>query len=373
MPIRQVEIEEFLGLARNLPVFDVRSPAEYFHAHIPDSLNLPIFNDEERAVIGTLYKKKGRPVAVRKGLEYFGPKMNAFIDVVLNASESVGKSETALLEQPVLIHCWRGGMRSGAMAWLLDLYGFNVYTLSGGYKAFRKWVAERFEDAIPLIVIGGYTGSEKTRILNHVSKSAGKQVIDLEALASHRGSAFGGLGMDSQPSQEMFENLLATKISSIGVKEGIHGDADRLRVETDAVWVEDESQRIGRLSIPGSFWNNMRNSTVFYLERPFHRRLVNIIHEYGSFTKEELSLSIERISKRLGGLETKTAKEFLSKEDISGCLEVLLRYYDKTYSKSLAKRIEPGKRAVKLSFTTESFEEISDILIDLINQKGANV
>ena len=366
MPIRQIHIEQFLELRRQIPVFDVRSPAEYSHAHIPKSFNLPIFNDEERAVVGTLYKQKSRTLAVEKGLEYFAPKMKQYVKHLKDFTNG-SKSVEPGLENSILIHCWRGGMRSGAMAWLFDLYGYDVYTLIGGYKAFRKWTLDFFEKDLDLVVIGGYTGSEKTRIIKHISQNTGIRVLDLESLASHRGSAFGSLGREKQPSQEMFENLLATNLdfllrdSKFKSTEKKGGDCIK------AILLEDESQRIGKVCIPASFWKNMRDSNVLFLVRPFERRLENIVCEYGSFDRNDLEQSIERISKRLGGLETKTSKDLLSKGDIGGCFGILLQYYDKTYSKSLYNRKDPDRQIKRLNFTGEGYREISEVIVETLS------
>lgn len=339
MPVVSVDISRFLKMTGEHPVIDVRSPAEFNHAHIPMAYNVPLFSDEERAVVGTLYKQDGRQSAVLKGLEFFGPRMKAIIDKAESIVKTLGKQTGSDPRRIVLVHCWRGGMRSAGVAWLLDLYGFTVYTLSGGYKAFRSWVLDVFETKLPLNVLGGYTGSGKTRILASL-KRMGRPVIDLEALASHKGSSFGALGMDEQPSQEMFENLLAFEIHD---KSNFHKEESPETkvsgtVGLSRVWIEDESQRIGRVNIPKSFWNHMRTQPVIFVELPFDIRLKTICEEYGSFERDQIVAGITRIRKRLGGLETKTAIGRLIEEDVKGSFEVLLRYYDKTYEKSLANR-----------------------------------
>ena len=212
MPITSLNIDSFLEKAQNHPVFDVRSPGEYSHAHIPGAVSLPLFSDEERKVIGTAYKQQNRETAIKIGLDYFGPKMRKMVETVEQHTESLSENRSNFTPAPkpvVLVHCWRGGMRSGAVAWLLDLYGFEVYLLQGGYKAFRNKALDTFRKDYALKIIGGYTGSAKTHILQKLSEK-GYQVVDLELLASHRGSALGGISLPPQPSQEMFENLLAT-------------------------------------------------------------------------------------------------------------------------------------------------------------------
>src|ERR1035437_2355393 len=138
MAIEKLTIEAFLQLSKQHPVLDVRSPGEYCHAHIPGAYNLPLFSDEERKVVGTEYKQQGREQAIKTGLDYFGTKMSKIVE----EAETIIKKHNAPIQIPntVLVHCWRGGMRSAGIAWLLDLYGFKVYTLTGGYKSFRNWV-----------------------------------------------------------------------------------------------------------------------------------------------------------------------------------------------------------------------------------------
>jgi tRNA 2-selenouridine synthase len=233
----------------------------------------------------------------------------------------------------VLVHCWRGGMRSAGVAWLLDLYGFTVYTLVGGYKIYRRWVLQQFEKDYPLHLLGGYTGSGKTEVL-HALRKAKQVIIDLEALASHKGSAFGNLGLPKQPSQEMFENLLAgeLKVRKLDISDNCHLPS--------VIWLEDESQRIGEVNIPTVFFRQMRTKKLFFLQIPFEERLDFIVKHYGGFEKEKLINAIIRIKKRLGGLETKTAINFLLENDVKGCFGVLLTYYDKLYSKSLQQQRE---------------------------------
>ncbi|HEV3250035.1 MAG TPA: tRNA 2-selenouridine(34) synthase MnmH, partial [Puia sp.] len=199
MAIEKLNIEDFLSLSQSHPVVDVRSPGEYIHAHIPGAYNLPLFNDEERKTVGTLYKQQGRENAIKTGLDIFGLKMSRMVEEVENFA---GKGRI------ILIHCWRGGMRSAGVAWLMDLYGFRVYTLTGGYKKFRRYVLETFSMPLHFKILGGYTGSGKTRVLKELEKQD-ELIIDLEEIAQHKGSAFGALEGKAQPSQEMFENLLA--------------------------------------------------------------------------------------------------------------------------------------------------------------------
>lgn len=339
MPVQKITIEEFLKLAWQYPVLDVRSPGEYTHAQIPGAHNLPLFTDEERKNVGTTYKQQSREKAIKIGLDYFGPKMKTMVEeaesLVRNTEPGKEKKQPFNSEprtpNSVIVHCWRGGMRSAAVAWLLDLYGFKVYTLAGGYKAYRKWVREQFKIPHQLTIVGGYTGSGKTLAL-HKIKEAGVSVVDLEALANHKGSAFGAVG--KQPTQEMFENLLARELNKLSESKvpSMGGDLG------EAAFIEDESQRIGNLQIPIPFWNNMRKSTILYLDIPFEKRLDYITEEYSKTEKEKLVNSIIRIQKRLGGLDTKTAINHLLEDDYKESFRILLRYYDKWYEKALHNR-----------------------------------
>lgn len=321
MAIEKISIENFLTLHATTPVLDVRSPGEYNHAHIPGAHSLPLFTDEERKVVGTTYKQQSREQAIKIALPYFGTKMVQMVEEVEQLTGLSQKDLEAGNKKTVIVHCWRGGMRSAGVAWLLDLYGFKVYTLIGGYKVFRKWVLEQFEKTYPFKVIGGYTGSGKTELLQ-VLQTKGETIIDLEALACHKGSAFGNLGQPAQPTQEMFENSLALELYKAASKQ-------------QAIWIEDESQRIGNINLPVQLYKCKQSMPVYFIDIPFEERLEHIVYGYGQFNKEHFINAIMRIKKRLGPLETKTAINFLLEDDIKNCFAVLLKYYDKWYSKSL--------------------------------------
>jgi len=342
MSIEKIKVEHFLSLSKDHPVFDVRSPAEFSHAYIPEAYSLPLFDDEQRKVVGTAYKQQGRRQAIKIGLDYFGVRMTKMIEQVEEIVSKYSKfpiSNSAADHSFVLVHCWRGGMRSAALAWLLDLYGYKVYTLAGGYKAFRNWVLQQFAQPYNFKVLGGYTGSGKT-ILIREWKRLGHPVIDLENLANHKGSAFGAEGEKPQPSQEMFENLLAINL----FQQEIKSRTDKPQKESDvdyslpAIWIEDESERIGNLNIPKSIWNQMHNSTLYFIDIPFEERLDYLVSTYGIIEKENLINATVRIKKRLGGLETKNAVSFILQNKIREAFSILLRYYDKYYYKGLLNR-----------------------------------
>ena len=344
MAIKKISIETFLGLISTCPVFDVRSPGEYGHAHIPGVYSLPLFLDEERARVGTLYKQQGKERAIKEGLDFFGPRMRSMVEYVEKTLRQ-NKYES----KQIIVHCWRGGMRSAGVAWLLDLYGYEVSVVVGGYKAFRRWVLNSFENKYDFKILGGYTGTGKTEIIQEI-KSCDEQIIDLEQLASHRGSAFGAIGQPPQPTQEMFENKLALFLLRL--------DANR------PCWLEDESQRIGKLNIPHALWKTIRSMPVYFVEMQAERRLEYIIEHYGMFSKEQLGAAIERIRQKLGGLETKNALLFLEEGNIRECFRILLAYYDKLYLKSLGQREELSSLLHKIEVKDEGLKEIAKKLIE---------
>jgi tRNA 2-selenouridine synthase len=362
--MRRVQIEEFLLQSKNGLLLDVRSPGEYNHACMPGAVRFPLFTDEERKVVGTAYKQQSRETAIKIGLDYFGPKMRGMVEEVEKNIEQMKKEQMNELQQQapnskpqIFIYCWRGGMRSGAVAWLLNLYGFNVTVLSGGYKAFRNYVLKSFEQPYSIKILGGYTGSGKTEVLQQL-KQNGEKIIDLENLASHKGSAFGNINMPTQPTQEMFENKLSFELSAASCRQNgepiddsyIFGAAPnpKLQTPTHFIWLEDESQRIGTVNIPKAFWQTMRTAPVYFLEIPFEERLNHINEEYGQCDKENLLDAIDRIKKRLGPVETKNAIQCLEEGNTKECFRILLHYYDKHYLKGLQNREELSSLLTKI-------------------------
>lgn len=346
--MKRVQIHEFLRPGKAALLLDVRSPGEYNHAHIPGAVSLPLFTDEERRVVGTAYKQDSREAAIKIGLDYFGPKMRRMVEEVekLMGNEQPAISNGADCRLPaarcVFLYCWRGGMRSGAVAWLLTLYGFDVTVLAGGYKAFRNHVLTSFEQPYAFKILGGYTGSGKTELLQQL-KDAGETIIDLEGLAVHKGSAFGNIGMPPQPTQEMFENLLSCELLKVSgqwsvVNTAAEGSSLTTHRSSLTIWLEDESQRIGSVNIPAALWQTMRTSPVYFLDIPFEERLKRITEQYSVCDRERLADGIGRIRKRLGPLQTKTALQLLADDKARECFGILLHYYDKHYAKGLINR-----------------------------------
>ncbi len=318
-----------------IPMLDVRSPSEFRQGHIPGAVSFPLFTDEERARVGTLYKQQGKDNAVLEGLRIVGPKLATFIE----------QANTISPERAVAMYCWRGGMRSGSMAWLLRTAGFTVDLRKGGYKAYRQNVQESFSNAIPFTILSGPTGSGKTEIL-HELRNLGEQVIDLEELACHRGSAFGSLGMEEQPTIEQFENNLYHALQALDFSRRI--------------WVEDESRKIGKVVLHGGLWENLNRAPLVLLNVPLDDRVKRLVDEYGTFGTELLRDSLLKIAKRLGGLTLTEALEALDAGNLAKVAEISLKYYDKAYRFSLEKRNRSIAQMVET--TGLNLEEIAQII-----------
>jgi len=311
--VKKLTLPEFLDKAETTLVVDVRTPLEFAQSHIPGAVNIPIFSNEERVQVGTTYKQQGRQPAILLGFEITGSKWADFIR----------QAEILAPDKKILVHCWRGGMRSGSMAWAFDLYGFDVSTLEGGYKAFRRLGLDAFEKTYPFVVLSGSTGSAKTKILQAL-KIMGEQIIDLEDLAQHQGSSFGSMNKLEQPSQEQFENLLGVELSKMYSQK--------------PVWIEDESITIGKRVIPKNIWKQMRTAQVVKIEFPKSERVEFLNEDYGGLDKNFLKEAVLRISKRLGPLETKNTLQAIDENLMRDFINQVLVYYDKTYSIGLQKR-----------------------------------
>lgn len=327
MQIRVLAIEEFLVQIekKNPVVFDVRSEKEFEKAHIPGAINLPLLNNEHRHLIGTVYKKQGREAAVLKGFELVGPFFHSIIN---NAVKKAAGRD-------VFLYCWRGGMRSNITAWLLKMAGLKVTLLKDGYKAYRHWVINNFEKPLNILILGGKTGSGKTEILK-LLKEEGEQVIDLEFLASHKGSAFGLLGMPPQPSQEQFENMLGEALNKMN--------------SSAFVWIENESRGIGKIIIPTPIFDRMRAALVIEVQVERKERVKRISDEYCIFPVEQLAEHTRRIERRLGGQHLKAALSFLEENKLEEWLEIVLNYYDKTYAFSNDQRDQAMSHFIPFSW-----------------------
>ncbi len=309
-------IEAFL--AGEGPILDVRSPGEFARGHIPGARNLPLFDDEERSEIGTLYKQSGRRVAVQRGLERVGPRLASLAEALRQAADAGGGA-------PLRLHCWRGGMRSGSVAWLAGTLELPVVLLEGGYKAWRRRVLERFERPWPLHLLGGRTGCAKTELLLAL-RQRGVAVIDLEGRAHHRGSSFGALGLPPQPSTEHYENLLAADLDAL---EG-----------APEIWLEAESVQVGRCRIPQGLWRQMKEAPLLEVRRPLEARVAHLVRLYGGQDPEGLAEATRRIARRLGPQRTAEALAAIAASDWAAACLPMLEYYDRCYDHELAGHAE---------------------------------
>ena len=310
--VSEINIEDISKLA--YPVIDVRSPGEFKKGHIPGAINIPLFTNDERAHVGTVYKQQSKDAAIALGYKFVTPRLEDFITFSLKIAP----------DKNVIIHCWRGGMRSRSFAKHLSDNGFNdVRIIIGGYKSFRNHVLNQLGRKTPIKVLGGYTGSGKTYILKELQK-LGEQIIDLEGLAHHKGSAFGAIGEKEQPSVEQFENNLYEQWQKLDLGK--------------PVWVEDESHNIGSVKIPMPFYKQIRSSRLFFIDIPKNERAKHLVSEYANCDDVELANSLERISKRIGGLNWNNSLELLKQKKYVDVAMTALHYYDKAYLKGMNKR-----------------------------------
>jgi tRNA 2-selenouridine synthase len=326
---QQLPIEKFLPLTDTLPLVDVRSPGEYARGHIPGAVNIPLFDDDERAIVGIGYKKGGREHAVQLGLEIVGPKLAGFMK---RAKRLAPKKE-------ILVHCWRGGMRSGSMAWLFETAGLKAVTLEGGYKAYRRYIRQQFARPVKMKVLGGFTGSGKTDILKVLEKK-GEQFLDIEGIACHKGSVFGPLGQPPQPTNEQFENNLA--------------DVWRKFDSSKTIWTEDESRQLGKCVLPDPLFFQLRQAPLIKIILPKAEREKRLVSEYGRFDKEALKEQLVKIRERLGGQYLKEALRALEDGDLQTVAGIALRYYDKAYAHGTAQR--PREKVFELKLEKDDPE-----------------
>ena len=318
----QLNIDDFLiasdrnSAFKDSPILDVRSPGEFEQGHIPGAKSFPLFSNEERAQIGTCYTQKSAEQAVELGFDLAGPKFG----------EMIRTAKRLAPDRAVRVHCWRGGMRSQSVAWMLNIAGFKTATLDGGYKAFRQWVRRTVATPKKIVLLGGMTGTAKTDIL-HALAEQGEQILDLEGYANHRGSSFGALCLPPQPSTEQFENLIADRWHRL--------DAQR------SVWIEAESKAVGPCRVPPELFAQMETAFALEVTRPVSERLSLLVDIYGQAEPAELVAATERIRKRLGGARTQEAVAHIQAGNLAKAVEITLSYYDRTYRYGLEQRDRP--------------------------------
>ncbi|OYU96027.1 MAG: tRNA 2-selenouridine(34) synthase MnmH [Bacteroidetes bacterium B1(2017)] len=315
--LKLISISDFINEPKTGLLLDARSEGEFERGHIPGAISFPILNNEERKLVGTCYKQKGHKEAVLLGYELVGTKFKTYVEYAYANWEG----------QEINIHCWRGGLRSQIMSNLLSSAGFNVKLIKGGYKAYRQVVLDFLAKDFEFFVLGGLTGSGKTYVLDEL-ENRGAQVLNIEKLANHKGSAFGSLGQHPQPSQEHFENLSFEILREFNFE--------------NPVWVEDESRLIGALQVPTQIYQGIRNSFVYFLGYSFEDRLEHILKEYGCFDKNLLIERTKQIKKRMGDLINRMAIEALENGDLRTWAEIVLIHYDKQYRYGFGLR-KPGQ------------------------------
>ena len=309
------------GLAVNLELFlhthlvvDVRTPLEYAEDHIPGAINVPLLSNEERVEIGTLYKQSGPHPARVKGLEITAPKLPAIVAEIAEAADG----------RPVLVYCWRGGLRSRTVTAVLELTGYRSLQFPGGYKRYRNHVIDyfdRFTPPGPLMVLHGLTGIGKTTFLERLRGNGTWSVIDLEGLAAHRGSAFGMLGLEQNLTQKRFESLL--------------WDVFRRVPAGMPIILEGESRRIGRVALPGTLYEKMREGIKLWCEASLETRVRRLLEDYGREEyRGEMIAALDRIRKKLGGEKYAELSGFLGRWELEPFVrELCVSYYDRNYYK----------------------------------------
>jgi len=294
-------------------LIDVRTPLEFEDDHIPGAHNVPLLSNEERVEVGTLYKEVGPIEARRRGLELTCSRFYGMVDQIVSLAAG----------RPIVVYCWRGGLRSLSVAMLIEMCGTPARQLAGGYKTFRTHVIDYFESCdfpSPLIVMHGMTGTGKTEFINGLDSSQWG-TIDLEGVACHRGSAFGALGLAQDFTQKHFETLL--------------WNAFRRLPANKAIVLEGESQRIGKYSLPGSLYQKMADSCKVWCHATIETRIERLSVEYARPEyKGEMLEALERIRKKLGGTRYAELKSGIEGWDVEGIARGLIEgYYDRMYYK----------------------------------------
>jgi tRNA 2-selenouridine synthase len=333
-----IKLTDFLKLRSELPLLDARSEGEFAQSHIPGAINLPILTNGERVIVGTLYKEKGSEAATLKGFELVGPRFH-----------QIQKEAIRLFpNRKIIIYCWRGGMRSQILSWLLEMVGFEVFRIKGGYKTYRSFTFEEVRKDRKFIVLGGKTGTGKTILLKKL-KEKGEQILDLEGIANHKGSSFGGIGQGQQPTVEQFENLLAENL--------YHLDSSL------PTWVENESRKIGRLIVPDKLFAQLGSALLIDIQKTTEERITHISEEYGYLPEDALISAVNRLQKRLGGLRTQQAIEAIQEKNSVSWISNLLIYYDKTYEFDLTRHDD--EKTTILDLSGKSSEEQVQLLLNI--------
>ncbi len=309
--MKELSYRESLSLPDSVYV-DVRSPLEFEADHISGSVNIPLFGDDERKEVGTIYRMAGRDTAIEKGTEIVGEKLRELV-----------KSFMRHQDRNIILLCARGGMRSGSLGSLLDSLGFRVFKLRDGYKGYRRYVTEQmgsFTIPAPLFVLQGLTGSGKTEIIRDLPFS-----IDLEGMAGHRSSVFGGIGI-TQNTQKRFESLLLDRLQALG--------------GAPYCLIEGESRKIGDLHLPDPLYELMKISPVLYIDTPLERRVDIIFKEYHPHCdSENIPAIVKSLSPKLGSKNAELLIALYAGGNIRDFIRIMLeKYYDPLYRHSLQRK-----------------------------------
>ncbi len=316
MTVDAINVNDFLSKSKAELIIDVRAPIEFFKGHLPNAINIPLFEDSERAEIGTLYKQQGKDTAVNRGLEIVSPKMTSFVNQVKALSKN----------KKVFVYCFRGGMRSNSFAWLMNTSGLDAVIMKGGYKAFRNYVLDYFEQDRKIILLGGKTGSGKTDILKKLKEQT-LQIVDLENIAHHKGSAFGSINEQKQNPQQVFEHQLYDQFSELD--------------NSQYVILEDESQTIGFNKLPQGLWQQMKQASIIKLEIPFELRVQKLVEDYTTVDIDALKTCVGKIAQQLGTLNTKLCLQYLDDRNLSDVARLSLLYYDRAYEFNYKNKKQP--------------------------------
>jgi len=325
--------------AKTQLIIDVRSPKEFTFGHIPGAINIPLLDDDERVQVGTMYKTRGRTEAVQLGFELVGSRFAGFAQQARALAE----------DRQALVYCWRGGMRSEIMTWVFGLAGVRAVRVTGGYKAWRNVCLDLFSRSWKVNLISGPTGSGKTELLLALT-AMNEQIIDFEALACHRGSAFGGLGLGAQPTQAQFENTLAMTLLEMDPEK--------------RVWVEDESRFIGKVKIPDRLFSQVECADEVELKSDIPLRVSRIIREYGGFARADLEEKTLQIRKRMGPEQNAMALALLQENDLTGWATQLLSYYDKAYQHTINQRRKVKRTRVLGMVVANPIEDFSKLALE---------
>jgi len=325
-----------------IPIVDIRSPCEYEKGHIPGAINLPLFLDNERAELGTIYKFQSKETAIERGLKIAINRISSMLE----------KTDALAVDKRILVHCFRGGMRSSSFAHLLSLLGYDCWALEGGYRTFKQWTREAFwedELSVPehnrIVILSGRTGVGKTEILNVLQQKYNAQVLDLERLGHHKGSVFGGLGQ-VQPSNEIFVHRIVFEWLGMDKRQPI--------------FIEDEGAQVGNLFVPIKFYERVCSAPiVLRVDLDQEIRIKRLVEEYKVHPKDDLITAVKCIQKRLGNENTETTIKLIENGDYTAACRILLAHYDVAYDLSFSRKLSNHVGAANSSINPMNYLQLT--------------